>query len=124
MNPHTPNPAHTEPRWPHQTPDDTWEQARDAAFSQFVARCLSHIDATGCHEEQRLAAGIHEIYREWDHKREHARTASNQELAARISALGWALRTMAQPAWESRPGWDHAFHPQAVAPGAHTEAAS
>ncbi|MFF0007483.1 hypothetical protein ACFYQT_29115 [Streptomyces tibetensis] len=46
------------------------------------------------------------------------------EFAARISALGWVLRCLADPAWRGKPGWDDAFAPQAVAPAARKEVPS
>jgi hypothetical protein len=117
-------PADAEPRWPHQSPDDTWEQARDAAFAEFLRRRLAYIEATGCREERQLAAGIERILSEWDGNRALARTADVEEFAARISALGWALRCLAEPAWRGEPGWDAAFDPLAVPPGARPKAVS
>ncbi|MEU3855070.1 hypothetical protein [Streptomyces sp. NPDC029554] len=102
----------------HQGPDVTWGLDQDTAFSLFVARCLSHVDATGCRDVRRLAEGIREIHREWDFKRNHAKTAGTEELAGQVSALGWALRCIAHAAWESHPGWDASFRPHAVAPDA------
>jgi hypothetical protein len=124
VSPRAPRPASAEPRWPQQAPDDTWEQARDAALSAFVAQRLAHIDTTGCQEERKLAAGIERIFSEWDRNRALARTAGVDEFAARISTLGWALRCLASEAWRDTPGWDDRFDPLAVAPGARTEVAS
>ncbi|MET9762181.1 hypothetical protein ABZ016_24505 [Streptomyces sp. NPDC006372] len=116
MSPGDPQPAPAEPRWPQQAPDDRWEQARDAALALFIRQRLAHIDATGCREERQLAAGIERILGEWDRNRDLARRADIDEFAARISALGWALRCLAEPAWRGTPGWDDAFDPLAVAP--------
>ncbi len=122
MSPHQ-TAAHADPRFPLAPPDDLWERTRDSALSQFVARRLSYIDATGCTEERRLAEGILEIYREWDRNRELARTAGSDEFAARISALGWTLRCLAYRGWSRQPGWHDSFHPQAVRPADRTEVA-
>ncbi|MEU1107268.1 hypothetical protein ABZ408_41035 [Streptomyces tibetensis] len=113
-------PAH--PRWPLKAPDDTWEQARDAALARFIRERLDQIDATGCREERQLAAGIEHIFSEWDVNR--AMAVDVDEFAARISALGWVLRCLADPAWRGKPGWDDAFAPQAVAPAARKEVPS
>ena len=127
-----------------QGPEATWGLDQDTAFSLFVARCLSHVGATGCREVRRIAEGIREIHREWDLKRDHAKTSGTEELVgqvegagrigggtegvqqrqealAQVSALGWALRCIAQAAWEGHPGWDASFRPHAVTPGAPDE---
>ncbi|GAA2767592.1 hypothetical protein GCM10010103_66340 [Streptomyces paradoxus] len=124
MSASNPRPATAEPRWPHQSPDDTWEQARDAAFAEFLRRRLTYIDATGCREERQLAAGIERILSEWEGNRTLARAADVEEFAARISTLGWALRSLAEPAWRGTPGWDEAFEPLALPPGARPKAVS
>lgn len=112
--------AQDPPRWALARADEEWGRARDAYLARFVAHQLSYADATGCTEEKRLAAGIWEIFTEWNRNREAVWTAEDDALAAQISALGWALRCMAHRAWHKRPGWDPAFHPQAVGPSART----
>ncbi|MEU9228972.1 hypothetical protein AB0D40_31980 [Streptomyces massasporeus] len=113
-------PAH--PRWPLQVPDDTWEQARDSALARFIRERLEHIDATGCRKERQLAAGIERIFSEWDVNRERA--ADVRDFAVRISALGWALRCLAEPAWRGQPGWSDAFDLLALTPDVRTEGVS
>ncbi|MFF8932349.1 hypothetical protein ACF1AO_34360 [Streptomyces longwoodensis] len=98
---------------------DRWEQARDARLSAFVRARLAHTEATGCSEERRWAAGISEVFAEWDAKRELAARAGLDSFSAQVNALGWALRCVAHSTWRSAPGWERDFHPQAI-PSNHT----
>ncbi|MER6684630.1 hypothetical protein [Streptomyces olivaceoviridis] len=82
-------------------------------FDLFLARCLARTEATGCTAERQLAIGVRSVVTEWREKREIELTASGNEVGVR-TALGWALRCMAYSAWRTAPGWEVAFHPQAV----------
>ncbi|MFM9462674.1 hypothetical protein ACKI1K_07450 [Streptomyces scabiei] len=103
-------------RLTRQVPDPSWEQARDARLAAFVRARLAHANATGCTEERKWAAGVGEVFSEWDTKRELAALADNDLFSMQISALGWALRCIAHTTWRSAPGWEPAFHPQAASP--------
>jgi hypothetical protein len=102
-------------------PDPAWEQERDARFAAFVSARLDHAEATGCTEERRWAAGVRKVFAEWDGKRELATLSGNDCFSAQISALGWALRCVAQSTWRGVPGWDPSFHPQAKRPEVASE---
>ncbi|MGW0881395.1 hypothetical protein [Streptomyces sp. NPDC002671] len=107
-----PEPLHFTP----QTPDTTWELARDRRLAEFVRAGLAYAEATGCAEERRWAADIREVFAEWDSKRKLAAVAGNDMFSMQISVLGWVLRCVAHSAWRSAPGWEPGFHPQAVNP--------
>ncbi|MFE9679337.1 hypothetical protein ACFYO5_35365 [Streptomyces sp. NPDC006259] len=97
-----------------QVPDASWEQARDGRLAAFVRARLAHVHATGCTEERKWAAGVGDVFEEWDNKRELAARADNDLFTMPISALGWALRCIAHTTWHNAPGWEPAFHPQAA----------
>lgn len=103
-------------QFPFPGADLTWERERDARLDAFIAACLARVEATGCTDEWRIAAGVRSVFAEWSEKRELARVAGSDVLAAQISALGWALRCIAHSAWRTAPGWEPGFHPEAANP--------
>ncbi|MER5572406.1 hypothetical protein [Streptomyces massasporeus] len=108
-------------RFPLRDPDLSWEQERDARLAAFVRARLAHAETTGCTDERKWAAGVREVFAEWDAKRELAALADNDFFSAQVSALGWALRCVAHSTWHGAPGWEPAFHPQATAPESTSE---
>jgi hypothetical protein len=110
--------ASSEPSGPHEVSDTSRELDHEDSFFLFVARCLSHIEATGCREVRQLTEGIRRIHHQWDLKRNHAKATDTETLAAQVSTLDWALRCIAHAAWTGHPGWDQSFHPPAAVPDA------
>ncbi|MCX5173386.1 MULTISPECIES: hypothetical protein [Streptomyces] len=96
--------------------DETWARERDARFAQFLAQRLAQVEATGCLAERKLAAGMLDLYTEWNQKRELAAATEKDFFNGQVSAIGWALRCLAHSAWWNTPGWESAFHPAATAP--------
>ncbi|MDQ0765679.1 hypothetical protein [Streptomyces canus] len=97
-------------------PDDNWARERDARFAQFVARRLAEVEATGCLAERKLAAGMLDLYTEWNQKRDLAAATNEDLFNGQVGAMGWALRCLAHSAWWNTPGWEQSFHPAATAP--------
>jgi len=97
-------------------PDETWARERDTRFAQFLAQRLAEVEETGCLAERKLAAGMLDLYTEWNHKRELAGAAEGDFFSGQVSAMGWALRCLAHSAWWNTPGWEPAFHPAATVP--------
>lgn len=96
--------------------DETWARERDARFAHFVAQRLADVEATGCLAERKLAAGMLDLYTEWNEKRELAAATEEAFFNGQVSTMGWALRCLAHSAWWNTPGWEPAFHPAATAP--------
>ncbi|MEU2605037.1 hypothetical protein [Streptomyces albus] len=96
--------------------DETWARERDTRFAQFLAQRLTEVEATGCLAERKLAAGVLDLYAEWNQKRELAAATEEDFFNGQVSAMGWALRCLAHSAWWNTPGWEPAFHPAATAP--------
>ncbi|AJE43909.1 hypothetical protein BJY54_006085 [Streptomyces nodosus] len=105
-------------RFAFRLPGFTWEQERDARLSHFIRTCLTHVNATGCTDERRWAAGVGDVFAEWDKKRV---LSDNDPSSSQINALGWALRCIARSAWRDAPGWEDSFHPRATSPETASE---
>ncbi|WP_416974640.1 hypothetical protein [Streptomyces sp. 4F14] len=98
--------------------DEEETRERDTRFARFLLQRLADVEATGCLAEKKLAAGVLDLYTEWDQARERAGASGQDPHAAQIAAMGWALRCLAHSAWRNTPGWEPAFHPAATQPPA------
>ncbi|HEY8982599.1 MAG TPA: hypothetical protein VIU15_23795 [Streptomyces sp.] len=83
----------------------------DKRFTRFLLRHLAVVEATGCLAERKFAAGVRDLYAEWDRRRGLAEALGQDPFGGETAGLDWALRCLAHSAWSTSPGWEPAFCP-------------